>query len=91
MTLSPETINKFVEQHALRSQTLSTGGKLIHVYGKLYDYFHGSRGWRLATRFRVQETRLTNPIAGVEKRLEYVSGYEMAPALQSLILVEMKV
>lgn len=88
--MNEKDVARHLSEYKRHIQTLSTGGKLIRLQGRLYDYFHGTRGWRLPTRFRVLET--TTAVAGcTEKQIEYVSGYEMDPKLQALILVEMKV
>jgi hypothetical protein len=88
MNLSTATIQKYLVNYSKHTQTLSTGGKLIHVYGRVYDYFHGTAGWMQPSRFKLREHR--DGLTGYfEKKFEHLSGYEISPKLQATILSEM--
>lgn len=78
-----ETVPALTEYNS-HTQTLSNGGKLIRLYGSLYDYFHGF-GWNKPTRIKIV------PVAssiGKGAQIQHISGFELSDSLKLLIIQE---
>jgi hypothetical protein len=78
------TTRKVLAEYASHTQTLSNGGKLIHLYGEVFDYFHCKVGWCIPTRFKISKVRdsMTRLL-----KITYtpIRGYELSPEMITFI------
>lgn len=74
-----KTVAQHLTEYHSHTQTLSSGGKLIKLYGRVYDYFHG-KGWNVPTRFKIEE----------DGNFRHISGYELGSIMKVMIMREAK-